>query len=222
MTSLFRRVPQEEVTRKFLHILVLCFPLVIFYWPIYSIFSREWMVAASFGLLCCASVVEYLRFRNGAFSQWFSRSFGSMLRENESSQLTGGFYVVAAIFLCSVTSLYSESMAASSFLAFTLFIIGDAAAALVGKAVGRVKIGQKTMEGAVGCFLICLILCWLVFPDLPLFTNLWGKEITWGNTIALSTAVAILELFPIQYRGISLNDNLYVPLLVSVFAMLVM
>lgn len=222
MTPFFRRVPQEEVNRKLLHILVVCFPLVIFYWPIYSIFSREWMVAASFGLLCCASVVEYLRFRNGAFSQWFSRSFGSMLRENESSQLTGGFYVVAAILLCSVTSLYSESMAASSFLAFTLFIIGDAAAALVGKAVGRVKIGQKTMEGAVGCFLICLTLCWLVFPHLPLFADLWGKEITWGNAIALSAAVAILELFPIQYRGISMNDNVYVPPLVSVFAMLVM
>jgi dolichol kinase len=219
MTPFFRRVPKEEVNRKFLHILVVCFPLVIFYGPIYSFFSREWMVAASFGLFLFASAIEFLRFRNKAFRNWFTQVFGSMLRACESKQLTGGFHVVAAILICSVLSLHSEAMAASSFLAFTLFIIGDAAAALFGKAVGRIKIGQKTIEGAVGCFLICLILCWLVSSHLPLFADFWGKQMNLGYALALSLTVSLLELFPFKYRGIYLNDNLYVPPLVALFAM---
>jgi dolichol kinase len=193
--------------------------LVIFYGPIYFIFSRDWMVAASCGIFLFASAIEYLRFRNSAFRKWFFHVFGTMLRESENRQLTGGFYVVTAIFLCSVMSLHSEAMAASSFLAFTLFIIGDAAAALAGKAVGRVKIGQKTIEGAVGCFLICLTLCWLVFSHLPSFADLWGKEITWGNALVISLSVSLLELFPFKYRGFSLNDNFYVPPIVAVIAM---
>ena len=34
---------------------------------------------------------------------------------------------------------------------FFLFL-GDAAAALVGKSMGRIRIGEKTLEGALGCF----------------------------------------------------------------------
>ena len=75
------------------------------------------------------------------------------------------------------------------------------------------------MEGAVGCFLICLILCWLISSHLPLFGDLWGKQMNLWHAIALSLTVSLLELFPLKYKGLFLNDNLYVPPLVALFAM---
>jgi len=104
--------------------------------------------------------------------------------------------------------------AASAFLALSLLIIGDAAAALVGKAIGRRRIGEKTLEGALGCFALCLLLSLRVFPYLPELTLVWGN-IHLLQAVFLSALVAVLELFPFRAGKIVLNDNLYVPVIVT-------
>ena len=94
----------------------------------------------------------------------------------------------------------------------------DAAAALVGKAIGRIRIGDKTLEGALGCFALCAFLSCFVFPRLPEFPVVWG-ELSLLHALLLSALVAILELFPVRLGRLTLNDNLYVPVVVTFAAL---
>ena len=107
-------------------------------------------------VLAAALLIELLRFRNQAFLNRFMKWFGSMMRDSELRQLTGATYVLAGSGICSLISLKRRVSCCCLFLGLTLFILGDAAAALAGKAFGRMKIGGKTVEGALGCFLLCM------------------------------------------------------------------
>ena len=122
--------------------------------------------------------------------------------------LRGGEFALAGIRL--FLHLFCDS--------YRLLRLGDAAAALVGKAIGRIRIGDKTLEGTLGCFFLCFFLSWLVFPALPYFTLLWGP-ITILDAFLLSALVAVLELYPIRFGKFVVNDNLYVPVVVTFAAM---
>ena len=212
---MFRPIPSEEVYRKLLHVLVIILPLGIFYVPIYYSFSRSDVAWSTLAVLLLSIAIELFRFRSPAFGKWYFSSFGSMLREEEKFQLTGATYVAGGAFLCASLSLISEAFSAYAFLSLTLFILGDAAAALVGKSMGRVKVGKKTMEGAVGCFLLCLTLAYWIIPDLPKFTEVLGKPFSLVQLILICIIVSLLELFPIRVKQFTLNDNLYVPVLTT-------
>ena len=208
----------EEVNRKLLHGLAVGLPAGIFYGPD-LLGLPVWSPAPIIGSLFLFSLaVEFLRFRNSSFGGLFDRCFGSMLRQEESSSLTGATYVFGGSFLCSLLALNGPLAATASFLALSLFILGDAAAALVGKAFGRTRIGDKTLEGALGCFGLCLILSGFVFPVLPDFSASWG-DLPWSHAIFLSAMVAALELFPVRMGRLVLIDNLYVPVVVALAAL---
>ena len=101
----------------------------------------------------------------------------------------------------------------------SLFVIGDGAAALCGKAFGRIKIGEKTLEGAIGCFVTCLMLTTLAFPNLSHFTIV-EEPFGWWHMLLFPLAISLLELFPLKLQGFKLNDNLYVPIVVSLLVLL--
>ena len=58
----------------------------------------------------------------------------------------------------------------------------------------------------------------VVFPRLPAFTDVWG-ELPLLHVVVLSALVAVLELFPIRLGRVVLNDNLYVPAVVTCAAL---
>lgn len=204
--------------RKLLHGFVLVLPIGVFYGPSLFGTDRGFLVLFTLSILLISIFVEWLRFRNLAFGKWFLSTFGSMLRREERSKLTGASYIAAASFFCAWLSALSEGFAACACLALSLFILGDAVAALAGQSIGRIRIGSKTLEGAVACFLLCLLLAYLVFPLLPDFSMKWGGPITIVQAIMIAGIVSTLELCPLKIGKTSLNDNLYVPVIVAFFA----
>lgn len=209
------KLAREEVNRKLLHVLALVLPIGIFYGPFILDIARVRISQLLFCLLLLSFLLEVVRLRKLKFNQWFLEKFGSMMRSEERTRLTGATYIMAGSFICSLLSLQSEALAASAFLSLSLFIVGDAAAALTGKAFGRIKIGDKSLEGALGCLLLCLLLSFGVFPYLSHFTDNWNGSFGWSQILLFSLAITILELFPIKGKGFVLNDNLYVPTFVS-------
>jgi dolichol kinase len=208
----------EEINRKLLHGLAVVLPAGIFYGPDLLNLER-WMIPVIMGLLFgLALLIEVIRLRSVSFGRTFTQWFGSMLRPSEANSLTGATYVCGGSFLCSLIALQGDMAAAAAFLSLTLFILGDAAAALVGKAIGRIRIGDKTLEGTLGCFGLCVLLGSLVFPVLPKFSSVWG-ELTLWHVLLLATLTAMLELFPFRLGKRVFNDNLYVPVLVTCAAL---
>ena len=205
------QLSKEEVNRKLLHIVAVVLPVLIFYVPIFFDISRLFIFGIILLLFIFSLLIEILRLKVFSFGNWFICSFGSMMRLNEQKELTGATFILGGSAICSLLSIDSEDVAVAAFLSLSLFIIGDAAAAIVGKAVGRIRIGTKTLEGAGGCFFSCLIIGGLIFPQLPLFLDYWGGEISIFEIIIIASTVSILELFPIKLGRLILNDNLYVP-----------
>ena len=171
------------------------------------------------GVFLISLTIDLSRLYSTSFRLWFFKWFGSMMRKQEATQLTGATYIIAGSLICSCISLASQPFAASAFLSLTLFILGDAVAALCGKAFGKIKVGEKTLEGAIGCFVLCLVLT-CVFPQLPSFLELWGRDFSWMHIIFFPLGIALLELFPIKFGRIILNDNLYVPAIVSLLVLI--
>ena len=212
---------KEEINRKLLHGLAVILPLSIFYGP--DLIGQpkvfvSWIFAVLFLLFLS---IDWMRLKVGTFHSVFSRHLGGMMREVESRQLTGATYVVGGSSICSVIALHSHKSEAAVFLGLTLFILGDAVAALVGKSFGRIRVGEKTLEGSLGCFFFCVLLAWIVFPQLPQFLVAWGGPFSMFQILMVCAAVSLLELFPIRFGKVVLNDNLYVPAVVSLAALII-
>jgi dolichol kinase len=213
------RVEKEEVNRKLLHILAIGLPVFIFYGSSWFIFTPVFTVVIVLGLFLFSLGIDLIRLSDSAMQTWFLNRFGSMLRLEEKSQLTGATYIMAGSFICSCISLLDDRYSAAVFLSLTLFILGDAAAALVGKAYGRIKIGKKSVEGALGCFCLCFFLSFFIFPNLPGFLEKWHEIFNWKDMVMISLAITLLEFFPIRFGKFTLNDNLYVPAVASVLVL---
>ena len=209
---------KEEINRKLLHVLAVLVPAGIFYGPGYFESDRVWAFLVVLFLMVFACLIEFARMKYDSFGNWFSGLFGTMMRKEEASQLTGATYLMIGAVLCSLFSAYSDPAAACAFLGMTLFVIGDAAAALVGKGLGRVKVGGKTLEGSLGCFLACLLLGLFLFPVIPGFIEVWGGELIFSQVVLLALTVSLLELFPIKLFGWVVNDNVYIPAVTSIVA----
>ena len=204
------KLRKEEIARKLLHLFALLMPIGIFYIPRWSL--PPFLPAGILAFLLVGSIiVESLRFRVPAIQKVFFTLFGSMLREEESAKTTGSTYVVGAALLCAV--LFNKTPHIS-FMVLTLFILGDAVAALVGISMGRIKIGKKSLEGSAACFLLCMVLFYGVFPFVPGLLEPWGNRIPAVMAIVISFTITIFELIPLKITPrFVINDNLAVPVI---------
>lgn len=210
----------EEINRKLLHGIAVVLPAGIFYGPALLELPFWSPVPVIGSLFALSLVIEIMRFRNAGFGGLFNKWFGSMLRREEGAKFTGATYVLAGSFLCSLIALQGDAASSAVFLALTLFILGDAAAALVGKAIGRIRVGDKTLEGSIGCFLLCVLLALFAFPYFPEFSapDKWG-QVSLLQAFVIALLITVLELFPIRIGRLTLNDNLYVPVVATFVAL---
>ena len=204
------RLRKEEITRKLLHLFALVMPIGIFYIPKWSM--PDYLPTSLLAIFLVGSiVVETLRFRIPAVQKVFYLFFGSMLREEESSKTTGSTYVVGAALLCSILFRNHPHI---SFMVLSLFILGDAVAAIVGISIGRIKIGKKSLEGSAACFLLCITLFYGVFPFVPGLLEQWGNRVPFLIVLVTSFAITFFELIPLKITPkFTINDNLAVPVI---------
>jgi dolichol kinase len=219
---------KEELNRKVLHAFTgTIVPALILYLPLYAPrISRlpVWLSPQLYPpvLAAAASVlftfVEVARLRSEAVQRLFYRMSGSALRPEESKKMTGATYICYATLGCSLLFMEHPQV---SFIVLCAFIWGDAAAALVGQSLGRIKIGGKTIEGSLGCFFLCLALFFLVFPLVPRLLDPWKGVFPAAMPFVASLFITVMELFPISYkRNTVINDNLTVPMATGIAIML--
>jgi len=202
---------REEIARKLLHLFALVMPVCIYYFPKWNI---PWYVASiALAVVFFGSViVETLRFRVPFIQKMFFAFFGSMLREEETHKVTGSTWVIGAALICSVIF---KDYGHISFMVLTLFILGDAIAAVVGLSIGRIKImGKKSLEGSLACLLLCMILFYTAFPFVPGLLDVWNGKIPFIFAFVTSLTITVFELIPLKItKKYTINDNLAVPVI---------
>jgi dolichol kinase len=138
--------------RKGWHLLGLAFP-ALFYFGLLSRFGTLVLVG---GIVAGAVVLEILRFTVPAVATAFAAVFRRIMRDGEFRALNATIPYLAATFVVLLIFPRVIACAALVFLA-----LGDAAAELVGRAVGRVRlVGPKTLEGTLACFAVCFLAGW--------------------------------------------------------------
>lgn len=138
--------------RKSWHILGLAFP-ALYYW---GVFSKVTVLVVLGAVIAGALVLEVLRFKVPFAARVFETVFGRIMRPEERRTLNATIPYLVASFL---VLLIFPRLIACVVLAF--LGLGDTAAELVGRAIGRVRlIRGKTLEGTLACFAVCFLVGW--------------------------------------------------------------
>ncbi len=134
---------RAELARKGIHLCSLVFPLS---WGL-GLVTRAELLLVLGAALAVSLLLEAGRRGSPAMRAWFERWFGFMLRGHEATQLTGATWILGAMLLA--VWLFPERAA---LCALWGGVVGDAAAALVGRAVAaRAATQGKTWAGSIAC-----------------------------------------------------------------------
>lgn len=192
---------RRELQRKALHLLALVIPGAMF---LLGRVAALWLLLP---LTVVALTADVLRTRSELFARWIERIFGFMMRPEEKPPigarpvLNGATWVLVSATL--LTIVFPTSLAGAAFAAF---MVADAAAAIVGRTLGRTHWGSspRTLEGSMA-FVAAGFMVLLPLADASL-----------GAIVASVLAGAAVEI-P-RWR---LNDNVRVPFVMAIVLTLI-
>jgi dolichol kinase len=190
-----------EIYRKILHLLALLYPVL------YLTLPNPWGISLLVGLSLTALFLDWLRAVNVPSHAFFDRFFGFMMRAQERDVLgenvviNGATWVTVAFTL--LVLLFDTDVAVVS---FATFMIGDAAAALIGRSLGRRSWLRQgaTVEGSLAFLIVGSSMGWVLVSGLLPWPQL---SLPFPAVFAATAVAAVLEAAPIP-----LNDNLSGPL----------
>ncbi len=180
---------KRELRRKLFH------SLSLLYLAFYHFFGAGIFLWALGAFMVFEGTVEFVRLRNPAVNDRLLASFGDIHREAERTKVSGVFWSSLGCLLTVALFGANPEIVTAAFLYLAL---GDAVAALAGKAFGKItfKIGgrKKSLEGSMACLSVCLIAGWAAGLSLP--------------AIGVGAVVAtIVEILPVP-----IDDNFWIPL----------
>ena len=172
----------REAARKSIHIQSALVPVA------YALGVPRLVVVSLLGvMLAVAVVVEVARVQSPRVRGHFTRTFDPVLRAHEHVRVSGATWLIVAFLAAAV--LLPKPVAIAAMWAVS---VGDAAAALVGRWLGRIQVfgSLKTLEGSTACAVATFI------------GARWLAELSWGACVAAAIAAAIAE-----WPGEPLDDN---------------
>jgi dolichol kinase len=175
-----------EIRRKAIHLSFILVPLIY----LYDLLPRGFIVRGLLLAVLASIVFELMRLHDARVRYFVSRMFRDLVRRHEQKQLLGSTYLLIAAVL--TIELFDKPIAVS---ALGALVLGDTAAALVGRTLGRVRVLGKTLEGSIACFVVSFLFAWGVV----------GME-AWLAACGALTAT-LFELLPVP-----LDDNFRIPL----------
>lgn len=180
----------NEVLRKLLHLFALIIPVGYCFVPLFA------AILIPMGCWMVAVLADVARFRGWAVQRYWCRWTGPIVRPKEKTNFTGASHILASGWLCPL--LFVKPAAA---LAMSAIILGDIAAALIGRRWGTHRYhNDRSFEGSLA-FFVAAAIGNLLIPGVP----------PW---IGLSAALLAAIVEGLSWR---IDDNLTVPLIVGLF-----
>lgn len=139
-----------EIVRKSIHLGSLSIPII------YAFLTKETALTILVPLTVAFVAGDLFRMFHAPTGRLFHRLFGPLLRAHELNhkgrRLTGSSYVLISATLC--IWLFPKVIFLT---AFSILIISDSAAALIGRRFGRRPFLAKSLEGTTAFFLSALV-----------------------------------------------------------------
>ena len=204
---------RDELVRKLIHLFSLSIPIIYYFIP------SSTSIAILFGLTIFALVVDGGRFISKSFAKIFYQAFGFLLRKHEldkeKKNLTGATYVLLSALICAL--IFPKVIFVT---AFTILIISDTTAALIGRKFGKRKFLRKSFEGTLSFFISASIVVFFTpkVADFPMeymigflaaFVGAIVENISYGFaddnlTIPISVGVTMWLLYIIIFPNLDL------------------
>lgn len=188
---------RDELVRKLIHLFSLSIPIIY-----YFISRKEGIIILSI-MTFISLLAEALRYYAPSFNVFFTSAFGFLLRKHEvdskRKNLTGATYVFISALICII--VFPKLIFIT---AFSILIISDIMAALIGRRYGRHKFLAKSLEGTLAFFVSAIIVVFLT----PKFLGLPEEYFI---AVFASAVGAIAENISFGFA----DDNLSVPLSVG-------
>ncbi|MCK4304480.1 MAG: phosphatidate cytidylyltransferase [Candidatus Eisenbacteria sp.] len=146
-------------------------------------------------------LIDVIRLNQPRIRTFFFIFFGRLVRDHERYNLLGATYLMLSSLICAYAFEKPIAVAAIAFL-----ILGDSAAALVGKSIGRIRVFGKTLEGSLACFAVCMATGWVIRLGGQLQQNA-GLDLTMIQIVGGAVMATLIELLPVP-----LDDNIRIPL----------
>ena len=180
---------KQELMRKATHLGALVIPGGYYFLGLERLTAFIIMLIIGLAML----LIDISRLRNWRFWRKIaSKIFSSLIRKHEKDgDFTGATYILLTS--CATIALFSKPVAIAA-LAF--IIVGDSFAAVIGRKYGKIKMGNKSLEGSLGCFLGTVLVA-IFAPGIPLTIGLLGAVVA-----------TIVEAWPM-----GVDDNVSVPLI---------
>ena len=134
-------------------------------------------------------IFDIVRLIDQRLNAKFIATFSALIHEYETKQFNASTYFLISSFVTILVFPENIAVIALCFLAF-----GDTMAHFVGTTVGRIRIFDKTLEGSIACFVICLVIALLLFDI---------RVSCVGALVA-----TLVELLPLR-----IDDNLLIPII---------
>lgn len=135
-----------ELIRKGIHLCSLSIPIIYFF------IEKKTALTLLLPLMFAFTIVDILRYYHQPIRKWFYKTFGWLLRQHETDEqikrLNGATYVLIAA--CLTVWIFPKIITVTC---FSVLIISDIAAALIGMKFGKRKFLSKSLEGSAAFFL---------------------------------------------------------------------
>lgn len=204
---------RDELIRKLIHLFSLSIPVIYYFIP------TDTSIKILTALTIFAFMVDGGRFISKSFAKLFYKFFGFLLRKHElddkKKNLTGATYVLLSALICAL--IFPKVIFVS---AFTILIISDTVAALIGRKLGKRKFLRKSFEGTLSFFISASIVVLFTpkignFPMeyvigfIAAFVGAIVENISYGLaddnlSIPVSTGITMWVLYLIIYPNLEL------------------
>lgn len=204
---------RDELVRKLIHLFSLSIPVIYYFIP----------TSTSITILICftifALIVDGGRFISKSFAKIFYKLFSFLLRKHEMDKekknLTGATYVLLSALICAL--IFPKVIFVT---AFTILIISDSTAALIGRKFGKTRFLRKSLVGTLSFFISASIVVFFTpkvgnFPleylmgFIAAFIGAIVENVSYGIaddnlTIPLSVGLTMWGLYLIFFPGLEL------------------
>lgn len=189
---------RDELVRKLIHLCSLSIPIIYYF---ISRTSAIWILS---GFTLFAVVLDLSRYLHPSIGKVFYKIFGFLLREHEidhtKKNLNGATYVFISALICVV--LFPKVIFLTG---FTILIVSDSVAALIGRKFGKHKLLSKSLEGTLAFFISASIVV--------LFTpKIQGLPTEYLIGFIAAAVGAIVENISFGFA----DDNLSIPISVGI------
>jgi dolichol kinase len=189
---------RDEVVRKLIHLCSLSIPII------YYFTSKTNAIIILSIISFVALVIDLSRYFSPLAGKVFYSIFGFLLREHEvdksKKNLNGATYVLISSVICVI--IFPKILFIT---AFSILIISDSLAALIGRKFGKHKFLSKSLEGTLTFFISAIIVV-LVTPKVQ------GLLTEYIIGIIAAAIGAIVENISFGFA----DDNLSIPISIGI------